>query len=74
MGAAKGHESISDAAGGLATYTNVARFALKDFFADQRGTTAIEYAVIASLISIAIVAGAETLGNSLKAFFESVKF
>ncbi|HVV64932.1 MAG TPA: Flp family type IVb pilin [Rhizomicrobium sp.] len=42
--------------------------------ADETGTTAIEYAVIASLISIAIVAGAETLGNSLKSFFESVKF
>jgi pilus assembly protein Flp/PilA len=36
------------------------------------GATAIEYAMIAGLISIAIVAGATSLGGTLKGFFESL--
>lgn len=42
------------------------------FAADQGGATAIEYAVIASLISIMIVAGVTSVGTSLKDFFNSV--
>ena len=36
------------------------------------GATAIEYAVIASLISIMIVAGATTIGQQVKTFFENM--
>ena len=38
----------------------------------ERGATAIEYAFIASLISIAIYATAVTVGSSLSATFNSV--
>ena len=39
---------------------------------DTRGTTAIEYAVIASLISITIVVAATTIGQQIKTFFEEM--
>jgi Flp pilus assembly pilin Flp len=37
-----------------------------------RATTAIEYALIASVISILIVAGAGTIGRTLEAYFMEV--
>jgi pilus assembly protein Flp/PilA len=39
---------------------------------DTGGATAIEYAMVASLISIVIVASATSIGAQLKAFFSSV--
>jgi pilus assembly protein Flp/PilA len=39
---------------------------------EERGATAIEYAFIASLISIAIYAAAATVGSNLSATFNSV--
>lgn len=39
---------------------------------DTSGTTAIEYAMVASLISIVIVAACNSIGGSLKTFFASV--
>ena len=41
------------------------------FFGDAHGATAIEYAMIASIISIAIVAGATTIGTKVTGFFNS---
>jgi pilus assembly protein Flp/PilA len=38
----------------------------------ERGATALEYAFIASLISIAIYAAAGTIGTNLSATFNSV--
>lgn len=35
------------------------------FFKDESGATAIEYGLIAALISVALITGASTLGNSL---------
>lgn len=35
------------------------------FMKDESGATAIEYGLIAALISVALIAGATTLGNSL---------
>ncbi|MEP3439308.1 MAG: Flp family type IVb pilin [Hoeflea sp.] len=35
------------------------------FLADKLGATAIEYALIASLISVALIGGATTLGNAI---------
>lgn len=42
------------------------------FWLGRSGATAIEYALIASVISIAIVAGAMSLGTTLKGFFNSL--
>ncbi|MCA1442499.1 Flp family type IVb pilin [Ensifer sp. IC4062] len=36
---------------------------------DESGATAIEYGLIAALISVALIAGAGTLGNSLNTTF-----
>lgn len=47
---------------------------MKRFAANTSGATAIEYALIAGLISIMIVAGATTLGTTLKGFFSSISF
>lgn len=35
---------------------------IKQFFSDTKAATAIEYAMIAALISVAIVAGARSIG------------
>jgi Flp pilus assembly pilin Flp len=39
---------------------------------DVRGTTAIEYALIASVISILIVTAAQTIGLTVRTFFMNV--
>ena len=38
---------------------------IRRFLADQRGTTAIEYALLATFVSIAIVAGVTQIGSKL---------
>jgi pilus assembly protein Flp/PilA len=45
---------------------------IQRFLADERAATAIEYAFIAGLISIAIVAGARAIGTSLSAKFTPI--
>jgi len=45
---------------------------LMRFAADQRGATAIEYALIAAGISIVIVAAVNSIGTSLNATFSSI--
>jgi pilus assembly protein Flp/PilA len=45
---------------------------IQRFLADERAATAIEYVLIAGLISIAIVAGALAIGTSLSAKFTPV--
>jgi pilus assembly protein Flp/PilA len=42
------------------------------FRKDESGATAIEYGLIAALISVALIAGASTLGNSLNAQFQQI--
>jgi len=39
---------------------------------DESGATAIEYGLIAALISVALIAGATTLGESLNDAFQSI--
>jgi pilus assembly protein Flp/PilA len=39
---------------------------------DESGATAIEYGLIAALVSVAAIAALTTMGQSLKAMFESV--
>ena len=45
---------------------------LRWFLKDSKGTTAIEYALIASGISIAIVVAVTSIGTSLNTMFTSV--
>lgn len=42
------------------------------FGADQSGTTAIEYALIAMIVSVAIVSSMHTIGDSVTALFTFV--
>jgi len=42
---------------------------IKQFLRDEQATTAIEYALIGALVSVAIVAGARAIGTSLQAKF-----
>ena len=44
---------------------------IRTFLIDESGATAIEYVLIASGISIAIVVGVGTVGDNLKAVFET---
>lgn len=44
----------------------------KGFVFNEEGTTAIEYALIAGLLSIAIVGGATAVGGSLSNTYTSV--
>jgi pilus assembly protein Flp/PilA len=48
------------------------RIALHRFINDQRGATAIEYALIASGVSVAIVGIVGGLGSNVKNMFSSV--
>ena len=45
---------------------------LKKLLNDESGATAIEYGLIASLIAVAIIAAAGTLGTKLNATFTKV--
>ncbi len=45
---------------------------IKNFIKNEDGATAIEYGLIASLISIAIIAGAGMLGKNLNNTFSSL--
>ncbi|UJW75634.1 Flp family type IVb pilin [Rhizobium sp. SL42] len=42
------------------------------FMKDESGATAIEYGLIAALISVALITGATTLGNALNKQFGQV--
>jgi len=42
------------------------------FLSDETGATAIEYALIASLIAIAIIAGARSSGTNINSKFNAV--
>ena len=45
---------------------------VKRFLQDESGATAIEYGLIAALISVVIIAALNTLGGSLNTTFASV--
>lgn len=44
----------------------------KQFRKDEKGATAIEYGLIAALISVVIITALNTLGDSLDETFENV--
>jgi pilus assembly protein Flp/PilA len=45
---------------------------LSRFYKDESGATAIEYGLIATLIAVAIIAGAGALGTSLNGKFQAI--
>lgn len=45
---------------------------LKHLVKDESGATAIEYGLIAALISVALITGAGALGNSLNSQFNAL--
>ena len=45
---------------------------VKSFMNDESGATAIEYGLIAALISVGIIAAATTLGNGLSNLFSGI--
>lgn len=42
------------------------------FLQDESGATAIEYGLIASLIALAIISGAQTLGSKIDGAFTAI--
>lgn len=44
---------------------------IRSFLADERGATAIEYALLASLIAMAIIASSVVLGDGLKGLYNN---
>jgi pilus assembly protein Flp/PilA len=46
--------------------------AIRSFFGDESGATAIEYALIASLIAVVIVTAVGTVGNKVSTVFNQV--
>lgn len=50
----------------------IAKLPVAKFLADDTGATAIEYALIASIVSISIVAAATLMGTSLVTIFTQV--
>ncbi len=46
--------------------------AIKDFFNDEQGATAIEYGLLAGLIAVVIIVAVTTIGTNLKAIFKMV--
>lgn len=45
---------------------------LKTFWQDQRGATAIEYGLIAALVSVAVIGGASVLGVNISSLFSNI--
>ena len=46
---------------------------IKRFMNDESGATAIEYGLIAALISVALIAGGTALGGQIGATFNTLK-
>jgi pilus assembly protein Flp/PilA len=47
---------------------------MKNFPVDACGATAMEYALIASLISVVIITGVTAVGTKLSTFFTAITF
>lgn len=45
---------------------------IKTFWQDDSGASAIEYGLLASLIAVAIIGGADTVGQALGTLFTTV--
>ena len=51
---------------------NKLQLAVKRFWADEEGVTAIEYGLIAALIAVVIVAAVATIGTELDITFDKI--
>jgi Flp pilus assembly pilin Flp len=73
MGKQKQAQILSDASRRFATGCGVARSSLSDltdrFIADERGSTAVEYSIIAVIVSIAAVGALAIIGPSVIGMF-----
>jgi pilus assembly protein Flp/PilA len=49
------------------------RIHIKPFLRDERGATAIEYGMIAALVSVLIIASVKAIGTKLSAAFSNIK-
>jgi pilus assembly protein Flp/PilA len=73
MGQASRLDAIRDAACRSAPCRNASRFAVGAFVRNADGATSIEYALIAGLISILIIAGVTQIGTTVRdAFFNKI--
>lgn len=45
---------------------------LKAFLKDETGATAVEYGLIAAMVSIAVIAGASSIGSKLGTVFNTL--
>ncbi len=54
-------------------YIERLRNALRRFVKDERGASAIEYALIAALIALVIIGAATLLGEEIESVFESIQ-
>jgi pilus assembly protein Flp/PilA len=45
---------------------------IRSFIADESGATAIEYGLIAALVSVAGIVALEAMGTSLRSMFQTV--
>lgn len=59
-------------AGAMAKFATAVTETLQRFLHDERGATSIEYAIIASGVSIVIVGVVATLGSNVKSLYSSV--
>lgn len=53
-------------------YIKRLRNTLRRFVSDERGASAIEYALIAALIALAIIVGAAAVGDGIGALFQDI--
>ena len=51
---------------------NTIKTAFRKFWYDQNGATAVEYALIAGLVSVAVIAGASLLGVNVGGLFTRI--
>ena len=57
---------------GFDTFTSIAGRQLKRFCDDERGATAIEYAMVASGIGVAVLTAVYAVGGKVKDLFTNV--
>jgi pilus assembly protein Flp/PilA len=51
---------------------NTLKQRVRNFLADEQGATAIEYGLLAALISVVIIAAVTTVGTNLKGIFTTI--
>ena len=69
MGATARADELPDASGRFAAYIDLAQSYLKRLLSDVSGATAIEYAMIAGGIAVAVVSAVNLLGQNVKTTF-----